>query len=86
MQPVRKVLSATHFKPIEIQGKMKWMPCSPGDPEAVEKTWNDVDSDELFEPPLRINDFVQAAASVRPTVTQDDITKHVAWTNEAGEL
>jgi hypothetical protein len=31
---------------------VKLTPCSPGDPHAVEKTWNDIEPDELLEPPL----------------------------------
>ena len=88
MQPVRKVLSATHFKYVTAPtdpGKMKWTPCSPGDPEAVEKSWTEIGSDELLEPPLRMNDFLRAVDSVRPTVTEEDIKKHVDWTNDSGE-
>ncbi|KAH7910009.1 AAA-domain-containing protein [Hygrophoropsis aurantiaca] len=85
MQPVRKVISATHFKPIPAGGhKEKWTPCSPGDPEAVEKTWSDVDSDELVEPPLRFPDFLKSLASVRPTVTEADIKRHDDWTKDSG--
>lgn len=32
----------------------KLTPCSPGDPAAQEKTWADVSSDELLEPPLYV--------------------------------
>lgn len=95
MQPVRKVLSATHFKPIpspqtEAQQGLggrwpKWTPCSPGDPDAREKSWSDVESDELLEPPLKMADFVRAVGQVRPTVTEEDIRKHVAWTDDSGE-
>ena len=86
MQPVRKVLSATHFKPIVVPdaSNAKWTPCSPGDPDAVEKAWTEVESDELLEPPLRLNDFVRAVNSVRPTVTEEDIKKHDQWTNDSG--
>lgn len=86
MQPVRKVLSATHFKPIVVPGasNTKWTPCSPGDPDAVEKAWTEVESDELLEPPLRLDDFVRAVNSVRPTVTEEDIKKHDQWTNDSG--
>ena len=84
MQPVRKVLSATHFKYLsELQ---KWTPCSPGDPDAQEKSWTDIESDELQEPPLRLADFLKSLDSVRPTVTADDIRKHDAWTLESGEF
>ncbi|KAJ7184589.1 AAA-domain-containing protein [Mycena filopes] len=82
MQPVRKVLSATHFK--RVEDDTKWTPCSPGDPEAVEKSWTDVDSDELLEPPLKIADFLKSLATVRPTVTESDIKRHDQWTKESG--
>lgn len=85
MQPVRKVMSATHFKQAQSDGgKVKWTPCSPGDPAAIEKTWADVEGDELHEPPLRMADFIKSLASVRPTVTQADIKKHDQWTQESG--
>ena len=85
MQPVRKVLSATHFKKVDVGGTMKWTPCSPGDPEAVEKAWTDVESDELEEPPLKLADFLKSLDSVRPTVTEADIKKHDQWTLESGQ-
>ena len=86
MQPVRKVLSATHFKLVlsPYGSKPKWTPCSPGDPDAQEKAWTELDSDELLEPPLKLNDFIRAVDSVRPTVSEDDIKRHVAWTEDSG--
>ncbi|KIJ68861.1 hypothetical protein HYDPIDRAFT_25109 [Hydnomerulius pinastri MD-312] len=88
MQPVRKVISATHFKPIHpspsSSNKVKWTPCSPGDSEAVEKTWSDVDSDELEEPPLKLQDFMKSLGNVRPTVVEADIKRHDDWTKESG--
>lgn len=88
MQPVRKVISATHFKPVlssPAPGKAKWTPCSPGDPEAVEKSWSEIESDELLEPPLRIQDFIKSLESTRPTVTEADIKRHDDWTRESGK-
>ncbi|KAF8139713.1 P-loop containing nucleoside triphosphate hydrolase protein [Boletus edulis] len=82
MQPVRKVISATHFKPSD---KVKWTPCSPGDPEAVEKSWANIESDELVEPPLKIQDFLKSLGSTRPTVTEADIKRHEEWTKESGK-
>ena len=85
MQPVRKVMSATHFKEVPSEGgKVKWTPCSPGDPAAVERTWAEVEGDELYEPPLRMADFIKSLNSVRPTVTQADIKRHDDWTQESG--
>lgn len=89
MQPVRKVISATHFKQVDSPDDddskaLKWTPCSPGDPNAVEKTWSEVESDELMEPPLTLKDFMKSLDSVRPTVTEADIKKHDEWTKESG--
>ncbi|KAI5475959.1 hypothetical protein MNV49_000566 [Pseudohyphozyma bogoriensis] len=92
MQPVRKVLSATHFKEVMVPVPdsdppttvKKLTPCSPGDPAAQEKTWNDVSTDELQEPPLGYSDFIRAVQSARPTVTKDDIVKHIEFANEGG--
>ena len=91
MQPVRKVLAATHFKAVRVPSPddpsiilNKLTPCSPGDPDAIEKTWTDVERDELLEPPLAINDFIRAISIVRPTVSNDDIKRHVEWTQDAG--
>ncbi|KAI0040024.1 AAA-domain-containing protein [Auriscalpium vulgare] len=89
MQPVRKVLAATHFKPVQVPlpdglEAIKWTPCSPGDSDGVEKTWTDIESDELQEPPLRYADFVKSLESVRPTVNEEDIRKHEEWTKDSG--
>ncbi|KJA21948.1 hypothetical protein HYPSUDRAFT_186857 [Hypholoma sublateritium FD-334 SS-4] len=84
MQPVRKVISATHFKRVDVEGALKWTPCSPGDPEAEEKVWSDIESDELLEPPLKLADFMKSLSSTRPTVTQADIKRHEEWTKESG--
>lgn len=89
MQPIRKVISATHFKAVSDpqsnrSDRTKWTPCSPGDPAAVEKTWQDIGSDSLLEPPLKLADFVKSLESTRPTVTETDIKRHEDWTKESG--
>lgn len=89
MQPVRKVISATHFKRVSLPDDpdaIKWTPCSPGDPDAVEKSWSEVESNELVEPPLTLKDFKKSLESVRPTVTAADIKKHDDWTKDSGML
>jgi vacuolar protein-sorting-associated protein 4 len=66
--------------------KTKLTPCSPGAPGAMEKTWTDVNSEELLEPLLSVRDFERSIQINRPTVSQADIQKHIAFTNESGEL
>ncbi|KAF8140767.1 P-loop containing nucleoside triphosphate hydrolase protein [Mycena galopus ATCC 62051] len=87
MQPIRKFISATHFKPVPSasgDGTLKWMSCSPGDAEAVEKSWSELAPDELFEPAITLSDFTAALESVRPSVVESDITRHVQWTKDFG--
>jgi hypothetical protein len=90
MQPVRKVLSATHFRYVQHTAEdgaefTKLTPCSPGAEGAMEKTWADVETDELLEPLLTVGDFERAIQINRPTVSLADIQKHIDFTNESGE-
>ena len=89
MQPVRKALSATNFRRVhcstdEGPTKIKWTPCLPDDPEAVEKTWTDIEGDELLESPLRVGDFLKSLEDTPPTVTAEDVQQHVGWTMKFG--
>jgi len=86
MQPVRKFISATHFKPMPDPDRdsVQWTPCSPGDDQAVEKSWVDVHPDELFDPMLTIGDFMKSLDIVRPTVVEADIRQHQEWTKAFG--
>jgi SpoVK/Ycf46/Vps4 family AAA+-type ATPase len=56
MQPVRKVQQATHFRKVrglhpqtQVETDL-WLPCSPGEPDAVEKHWTEIDGPSLKEP------------------------------------
>jgi vacuolar protein-sorting-associated protein 4 len=88
MQPIRKILAATHYKPIEVSDTsdelVKWTPCSPGDPTAVEKNWMEINPHELHEPVLKFSDLLKSLDTVRPTVVSADIQRHNAWTKDFG--
>ncbi|KAE9387432.1 AAA-domain-containing protein [Gymnopus androsaceus JB14] len=90
MQPVRKLLSATHFKRIPVPAEdgsadvLKWTSCSPGDPEAVEKSWETVEVDGLLEPPLKVADFMKSLETNRSTCSAEDVKRHDDWTKESG--
>ncbi|CCC13834.1 unnamed protein product [Sordaria macrospora k-hell] len=84
MQPVRKIQQATHFKKVIHEGKQMLTPCSPGDPEAIEMTWEQVPSDELLEPFVDKKDFIKAIKASRPTVSQEDLHRNEEWTKEFG--
>lgn len=93
MQPIRKFISATHFKPVlvgvsEDTDLVKWTPCTPGEVEsdAVEKSWVDLRANELLEPTLKLDDLVKSLETVRPTVSTSDIQRHEEWTKAFGRL
>lgn len=62
----------------------KLTPCSPGAPGAMEKAWTDVNSEELLEPKLNLTDFKKAIEVNRKTVSEADVKKHMAFTEESG--
>ena len=64
---------------------LHYTPCSPGDPDAIEKNWTEVESDELLEPELNLGDFLRSAATARPSVNQADLAQYVKWTEEFGQ-
>jgi len=93
MQPVRAVQSATHFKKVSgpsptdpnVEVNDLLTPCSPGDSEAIELSWTDVDGTKLKEPVITYNDFLKSLRTTRPTVNQKDLTKYAEWTSEYGQ-
>lgn len=65
-------------------GKRKLTPCSPGEPDAEEMTWDDIGQDELLEPTVDLKDFIKAVKASRPTVSKEDLNRNAEWTNEFG--
>lgn len=93
MQPVRKVQTATHFK--KIRGPSPGdpnvivddllTPCSPGDPEAIEMTWLEVDGEKLAVPPVTMKDVLKSLATSKPTVNEEDLDKLKKFTEDFGQ-
>lgn len=84
MAPVRKLQRATHFKPARRGEKVGFTPCSPGDPEAREMTWRDLQSSQLIEPELSYRDFEIALEATKPSVSPGELEKLRAYTEEFG--
>ena len=92
MQPVRKVQTATHFKWVIAPSRKDpsttqqyLTPCSPGDENAIEMTWDGIEGDQLLEPDLTINDFLKAITRARPTVNQADLEQQIKFTSDFGQ-
>jgi len=83
MQPVRKVQTATHFK--KVRGPLPndpdtivddlYTPCSPGDPNAIEMTWEQIEGSKLLEPIVTMNDMLMSLSNMKPTVNEGDLVK-----------
>lgn len=93
MQPVRAVQTATHFKRVSGPSRENpsimvhdyLTPCSPGDPDALEMTWVEVEGSKLKEPEIGMNDFLKSLKTVRPSVSDEDIQEHVKFTEDFGQ-
>lgn len=93
MQPVRAVQTATHFKKVSGPDRTDptrivndyLTPCSPGDPDAFEMTWVEVDGSKLKEPEITFNDFVKSLKKTKPSVSQKDIEQHIKFTEDFGQ-
>ncbi|CRK16959.1 hypothetical protein BN1708_011897 [Verticillium longisporum] len=79
-----KIVQATHYKEIMVDGVRKLTPCSPGDPAAKEMSWHDVQSEELEAPSVDVKDFKNALKETPPTVSMTDVVAHTKWTQELG--
>lgn len=92
MQPIRKVQTSTHFKKVSGPSPLNpkevvddlWTPCSPGEPDAVPKTWMDIPGDKLLPPKANFKDFMKSIQSTRPSVNREDVKKQEDWSAEFG--
>jgi len=93
MQPVRAVQTATHFKKVSGPDRDDpskivhdyLTPCSPGDPDAIEMTWIEVEGSKLKEPEITYNDFLKSLKSSKPSVGLGDIQQHIKFTEDFGQ-
>eukprot|EP01089_Gocevia_fonbrunei_P010447 TRINITY_DN2320_c0_g1_i1.p1 TRINITY_DN2320_c0_g1~~TRINITY_DN2320_c0_g1_i1.p1 ORF type:complete len:443 (-),score=102.64 TRINITY_DN2320_c0_g1_i1:47-1213(-) len=92
MQPVRAVQTATHFKRVNAPDRNNpatartyLTPCSGSEQNAVEMSWVDIESDQLMEPVVTVNDFMKSLRSARPSVASGDLVKQKKFTEDFGQ-
>lgn len=91
-EPVRKFRSATHFKMVSGPSPLDknvivhdlLTPCSPGDPGAMEMSWDKVETDKLLEPVVTGSDMLKALANSKPSVRKGDLAKFEEFTRDFG--
>lgn len=78
---------ATHFRKVCIEGGARWVPCSPGDPGAEEKTWADIRPEVFLEvASLKMSHFSEAIAAIQPSTSEVTTRKFEEWTSNFGDF
>eukprot|EP00917_Polyrhabdina_sp_WS-2016_P027963 GHVP01059685.1.p3 GENE.GHVP01059685.1~~GHVP01059685.1.p3 ORF type:complete len:286 (-),score=73.95 GHVP01059685.1:3675-4436(-) len=85
MQTVRRMQTSGSFKKINLNGKTKYMPCSPGDKDAIKMSLNDIEDDCIEAEPLTFSDLIKSLEKVKPSVSEKDIEMHMEFTREFGQ-
>ncbi|CAF1511295.1 unnamed protein product [Adineta ricciae] len=89
LRPIRRLSSATHFKRIQNPNKngprQLWISCSPGDAGAKEMTLEEINSEELCDPPVLMSDMLAALSTQKATVREADLSRYKQFTEEFGQ-
>jgi vacuolar protein-sorting-associated protein 4 len=82
MRLVRKMEEATHFYE-DAKGDL--IPCSPGDPRALESDWNAIpDKARIRLPPLTWADLVAAIRDTKPSVDKAELPRYESFSEATG--
>eukprot|EP00388_Colpodella_angusta_P001786 GDKJ01005402.1.p1 GENE.GDKJ01005402.1~~GDKJ01005402.1.p1 ORF type:complete len:428 (+),score=97.72 GDKJ01005402.1:48-1331(+) len=87
-QPLKKTTTARFFKKVKgANDEELWEPCAPSDPSPtkIESNINDLPSHMVTSPPILMDDFLQAIAKTKPSVSKNDLKVYEDWTNEYGQ-
>ncbi|CAG2058891.1 unnamed protein product [Timema podura] len=92
MQPIRKILAATHFRRVTGRCPVNpsvilddlLTPCRSKSPDAIPMDWQQVPSDKLVEPLVTMDDMRRALVSSKPTVTAQDLRRYDTFQSSFG--
>jgi len=73
----RRMLGATAWKSVEVDGKVIWRPCSPEEEDAIEQS--PPEDQETMTPGVTLTDFDAAIRIERSTVSPGDIRRYEQW-------
>ncbi|CAF0817610.1 unnamed protein product [Adineta ricciae] len=91
LRPIRRLSDATHFKQMPNpnvdpnEPTHLWFPCSPGDASAKSLTLDNIDPDEIGEPPVTMTDMLAAVETQKGTVCVEELKKYDAFTEKFGQ-
>lgn len=85
MIPVTMISTATHFETLMVDNKKWYRPCSPGNLNATEITWDKIEDKSTIDAiPVTYLHFLEASKTVKPSNDVKDIMKYENWTKEFG--
>ena len=82
MTPLKIVETATHFK--RVAADDRYVPCSPGDPDAIEMTWGEIPHDKLMLLPISRRDYLKSIEDTKPSVDPSTLERYEEWTRTFG--
>jgi hypothetical protein len=65
-------------------GSVFFTPCDAGDKAAKQMTWEKVPERRLLAPRVKLQDFMDALKSFKPSVARDETQKFHEWTEQYG--
>lgn len=60
----------------------KFTPCSPGRLHTVAMSWKEIDADHILEPPLMLEDCLDAVRTATTEIRSEELQKYSTWTRE----
>jgi vacuolar protein-sorting-associated protein 4 len=72
MHLLTKVETSTHFK----KNNDVYIPCSPGDPDAIQRDISSFDEDVVRIPEMTLGDVLKSVQEVKPSVSKDYLEKY----------
>lgn len=91
MEPVRTMQTATHFVQVpdpKNRNEYILLPCSPSTPNARAMSLMqipDAEQGRVRAENLKLAHFLRILTTCKPSVGQEDIQRHIDWTNEFGQ-
>lgn len=72
MLPVRRMITATHFRLVDC----KWLPCQPSDDGAEQRSMQSIGDAMLGEMPITAQDFLPALKTMHASVSPQDLRQY----------
>lgn len=67
-----------------VDGEQKYAPCSPGDPQAMEMSFLNINDKELAVPLVEARDVVKALRESHPTSNKESLSRYTEWADTKG--